>query len=116
MPFTGQAALLRIYTDEDALEGSDPLYLAITLRARRARMAGATVLRGRVGFGESARVHLHAPLDLADNLPVVIEIVDSESAVRLFAASLGDLDGIGLITVEKVEILRHGAASAASDR
>ena len=104
-----QAVLARIYTDEDALIGDRPLYATLVARAHAAKLAGATVLRGRMGFGQSAVVHAHHTLDLRDNLPMVIEIVDEEPKLRAFIADLGDLQGIGLITVEKVEVVRYGA-------
>lgn len=108
MPLSGQAVLLRIYTDEEALAGAQRLYTAVVRRARAAGLAGVTVLRGRVGFGEAARVHAHEPFDLKDNLPMVIEIVDHEDAARRFADSLADLRHIGLVTIEKIEVLRYG--------
>ena len=104
----GQAVLLRIYTDERALIGDRSLLETIVRRAKDARLAGATVLRGRKGFGESARLHGHRPFDLNDNLPVVIEIVDEEARLSGFVASLNDLPDIGLMTFEKVEVLRYG--------
>lgn len=104
----GPAVLLRIYTDQEALWGSRPLFEAVVQRAREARLAGVTVLRGRVGFGESARIHAHEVFDLKDNLPLVIEIVDDEAPLRSFAESLADLRHIGLITFENVEVLRYG--------
>lgn len=108
MQVPGQAVLLRIYTDERALVGDRPLLDAIVKRARDARLAGITVLRGRKGFGESARLHEHRPFDLGDNLPVVVEIVDQEEALRAFLPALDDLQDIGLVTFEKVEVLRYG--------
>ena len=108
MQIPGQAVLLRLYTDENALVGDRALIDVIVLRARQERLAGATVLRGRKGFGESARMHESRPLDFNDNLPVVIEIVDEEARLRVFLTSLDDLKGIGLITFEKVEVLRYG--------
>lgn len=112
MSLSGSAVLLRIYTDQEALWGSRPLFEAVVQRAREARLAGITVLRGRVGFGESARIHAHEPFDLKDNLPLVIEIVDDEDPLRRFADSLTDLRHIGLITFEKVEVLRYGGHHA----
>lgn len=108
MQIPGQAVLLRIYTDENALIGAQSLVDVIVRRARDARLAGATVLRGRKGFGESARIHEHRPFDLNDNLPVVIEMVDEEERLRAFLTILHDLPDIGLVTFEKVEVLRYG--------
>ena len=112
MQTPGQAVLLRIYTDENALVGDRSLIDVIIRRARDAHLAGATVLRGRKGFGESARLHEHRPFDLNDNLPVVIEFVDEEARLRAFLPQLDDLKDIGLITFEKVEVLRYGGHPA----
>lgn len=112
MQIPGQAVLLRIYTDENALSGAESLISVIVKRARAARLAGATVLRGRMGFGESARLHEVRPFDLSDNLPVVVEIVDEEFRLRSFLATLADLTDIGLVTFEKVEVLRYGGHQA----
>lgn len=103
-----QAVLMRIYTDEDALIGDRTLVETLVERARRAHLAGATVLKGRAGFGETSRLHSHRPFDLRDNLPVVIEIVDEEEKLRAFLGALDDLTDIGLVTFEKVEVLRYG--------
>jgi len=101
MQTPGQAVLLRIYTDENALVGDRSLMDVIVQRAQTARLAGATVLRGRKGFGESARMHEPRPLDFNDNLPVVIEFVDEEARLREFLTKLDDLKDIGLVTFEK---------------
>lgn len=108
MQIPGQAVLLRIYTDENALVGDRSLMDVIAQRARDARLAGATVLRGRKGFGETARMHEPRPFDFNDNLPVVIEMVDEEAKLRDFVTKLEDLKDIGLVTFEKVEVLRYG--------
>lgn len=108
MQVPGQAVLLRIYTDEDALVGDRRLIDVLLQRARDARLAGATVLRGSKGFGQSARVHEHRPFDLKDNLPVVIEIVDEDAKLRAFVTQTTDLRDIGLVTFEKVEVVRYG--------
>lgn len=104
----GEAALLRVYTDEEALVGDRSLAETLVLRARSAGLAGATVLRGRSGFGAASRMHKPQALDLRDNLPVVVEIVDLEPALRAFATSLADLEDVGLVTLERVEVLRYG--------
>jgi PII-like signaling protein len=106
-----QAVLMRIYTDEDALVGDRALVEIIVRRAREAHLAGATVLRGRMGFGHAARLHTHRPFDLRDNLPVVVELVDEEARLRAFLGRLDDLAEIGLITFEKVEVVRYRSPS-----
>ncbi len=107
------AGLLRIYTDERAIVGDRPLFERIVERAHAAGLAGATVLRGRLGYGRSTLIHGHRLFDLADELPLVIEIIDEEPALRAFTASISDLDKIGVITLEKVEVLRASSRSVA---
>ena len=104
----GQAALLRIYTEEGCRQGGQPLYQSLVLKAREQGLAGATVLRGPMGFGESNRLHNANILDLSANLPLVIEIVDAEEKLRAFVASLDQMADIGLVTLEKVEVLHYG--------
>ena len=98
------AALLRVFTDEAAYFGDRPVFEIVAARARDGRLAGATVLSARLGFGRSA--HLHTRHILDDDQSLVIEIVDEMEKVRAFADSLQDLPEIGLITVENVEVLR----------
>jgi PII-like signaling protein len=107
------AALLRIYTEEARRDGARALYESIVLKAREAGLAGATVLRGPMGFGESARIHTANILDLSANLPLVIEIVDAEDKLRAFAATLAGLKDIGLVTLEPVEVLHDGHGAGA---
>jgi PII-like signaling protein len=112
MDIPTQAALLRIYTEEARRDGSRPLYESVVLKARDAGLAGATVLRGPMGFGASARIHNANILDLSANLPLVIEIVDAEDRLRAFAATLSGMKDIGLVTLERVEVLHYGRVSA----
>ena len=105
-----QAALLRIYTEEARRLDGRPLYEALVLKARAAKIAGATVLRGPMGYGHSARLHNANILDLSTNLPLVIEMVDAEDKLRAFAAALDGIDNIALVTLEKVEVLTGGPA------
>ncbi|HVI97482.1 MAG TPA: DUF190 domain-containing protein [Sphingomonas sp.] len=102
--------LLRLYTDENAHVGDQRVVDEIVRRAREAGLAGATALRGRMGFGgKAAPIHHHHALGVGDNLPIVVEIVDSESKLRYFVEQrLGDLHHIGLITLERVEVLTRG--------
>lgn len=106
-----QAALLRLFTDEDAHHGDELVAEIVVARARAAGLAGATVLRGRLGFGARA-VHTHRFLGVGDNPPVVIEIVDDEPRLRAFATGLADLRSIALMTLERVEVLRSGRPAA----
>lgn len=110
MAIAKQAALMRIYTDEGARAGRKSLFEAIVCKARDQGIAGATVLRGPMGFGHSTIIHNAAILNLSAALPVVIEIVDDEDKLRTFFKTLEALDDIGLVTMEKVEVLHYGAA------
>jgi len=112
MQAPSSAVLARIYTDEDALYGDEALTTVILNRAREAKLAGATVLRATSGFGHSSRLHKHRPLGLGDNLPVVIEIVDDDGPLRAFVETLVEFQNIGLITFEKVEVVRYGSVTA----
>lgn len=98
--------LLRIFTDEAAFFGDRRVYEEIALRARNGGMAGATVLQALFGFGRSP--HTHRKHLLEDEQSLVIEIVDEEARLRTFASALGDIEGIGLITLEAVEVLGGG--------
>jgi hypothetical protein len=104
------AVLLRIYTGEGHRDGDKPLYESIVLRAREQGLAGATVLRGPMGYGHAAVIRTASLLEVASSLPLVIEIVDSEAKVRPFLDALTHMPGIGLVTLEKVEVVHAGAA------
>ena len=101
--------LLRIFIGESDKEpGRDrPLYEAIVRRAREAHLAGATVLRGPMGFGRHSRVHTAKLLELSTDLPVLIEIVDSEDKVDAFLPMVDELVTEGLVTLEAVRIVRY---------
>ncbi|GAA0557355.1 DUF190 domain-containing protein [Rhizomicrobium electricum] len=102
------AKLLRIFFGEaDRFEGK-PLYEAIVLKAREMGLAGATVLRGPMGFGKSSRLHTAKILRLSEDLPLVIEICDSEEKIDSFLPVLDAMMGSGLVTIEKVTVLRYG--------
>jgi hypothetical protein len=103
------AVLLRIYTEEGKMNNHKPLYEDIVMRARAAKLAGATVLRGPMGYGLHARVHTAKILDLSAKLPLVIEIVDSEDKVRSFLGELDTMKELGLVTLEKVEVVHYGS-------
>jgi PII-like signaling protein len=106
------AALMRIYTDEKARAGHKALFEAIVCKAKEQGIAGATVLRGPMGFGASAVIRNASILNLAANLPLVIEIVDEEETLRAFLRTLETMTDIGLVTLEKVEVLHQGAGEA----
>jgi hypothetical protein len=105
--------LLRIFIGEDDKFGGSPLYEAIVLRAREMHLAGATVLRGPMGFGASSRLHTAKILRLSEDLPLVIEIVDSEEKIDDFLPVLDRMMSSGLITLEKVQVLHYGARKPA---
>jgi len=102
------AVLLRIFFGEDEKSGHLPLYEAIVLKAREMQLAGATVLRGPMGFGKSSRIHTAKILRLSEDLPIVVEIVDAEEKINAFLQTLDGMIGSGLVTLEKVKVLRYG--------
>jgi uncharacterized protein len=108
MQIPRQALLLRIFIGEDDKFGGSPLYEAIVLKARELHLAGATVLRGPMGFGASSRLHTTKILRLSEDLPLVIEIVDSEDKINGFLPTLDGMMTSGLITLEKVQVLQYG--------
>ncbi|MGI8840776.1 MAG: DUF190 domain-containing protein [Caulobacteraceae bacterium] len=110
MPAPGPAVLLRIYTEEGRQSGHRPLYEDIVIRARKLGLAGATVLRGPMGFGQSTIIHTAKILEFSGKLPLVVEIVDTEEKIRTLLVEIGGTRGIGLITLEKVEVVRYGAS------
>jgi PII-like signaling protein len=103
------AVLLRIFVGENERCDRRPLYEAIVLKARETHLAGATVLRGPLGFGHSSRLHTAKIMRLSEDLPMVIEIVDSEEKIEAFLPVLDGMIGSGLITLEKVKVLQYGA-------
>jgi PII-like signaling protein len=108
MQIPTQALLLRIFIGEDDKFGASPLHEAIVLKAREQHLAGATVLRGPMGFGASSRLHTTKILRLSEDLPLVIEIVDSEDKINGFLSTLDGMMSSGLITLEKVQVLQYG--------
>lgn len=103
-----QAALLRIFIGEsDEYEGR-PLYEAVVLMARELGLAGATVLRGPMGYGRSSTLHTAKILRLSEDLPVVIEIVDAEDRVKRLLEQLEPMLGSSLVTLENVRVVRYG--------
>lgn len=103
-----QKGMLRIYLGESDQAGGRSLYEAIVLKAREQDIAGATVLRGPMGFGKSSRLHTAKILRLSQDLPVVIEIVDERDKLRKFIRGITPILGSALVTLEKVEVLRYG--------
>jgi uncharacterized protein len=110
MQIPRDAVLLRIFIGESERSDHKPLYEAIVLKARELQMGGATVLRGPMGFGKSSHLHSAKILRLSEDLPMVIEIVDSQAKIDTFMPVLDKMMGSGLITVEKVQVLQYGDA------
>ncbi|MGC9954998.1 MAG: DUF190 domain-containing protein [Rhizomicrobium sp.] len=108
MQLPKDAVLLRIFFGEADRCRGKPLYEAIVLKAREMHMAGATVLRGPMGFGHSSHLHTSKILRLSEDLPLVIEIVDTEEKISTFLPVLDTMMGSGLVTLEKVKVLRYG--------
>jgi uncharacterized protein len=108
MQIPSQAVLLRIFIGEEDVFQGKPLYEAIVMKAREQHLAGATVLRGPMGFGKSSRLHTSKILRLSEDLPLVIEIVDGEDNINAFLPILDGMMSSGLITLEKVQVLQYG--------
>lgn len=107
-----EATLLRIYLGESDRWEHHSLYEAIVLKAREHGLAGATVLRGPMGFGESSRLHTAKILRLAMDLPVVIEIVDKDKKIKAFLPLLSSMVQGGLVTLDKVRVMNHRTSTA----
>src|SRR5215471_4888992 len=107
MQIPNEAVLLRIFIGESDRWEHRPLYEAIVLKAREQHLAGATVLRGPMGFGKSSRLHTAKILRLSTDLPLVIEMVDSEEKINAFLPELEQMIGGGLVTLEKVQVVHY---------
>jgi PII-like signaling protein len=108
MQLSRDAVLLRIFIGEDDKADHKPLYEAIVLKAREMHLAGATVLRGPLGFGHSSVLHTTKILRLSQDLPIVIEIVDTEEKINAFVDAIEGIMGSGLMTLEKVKVIQYG--------
>jgi len=109
MNLPNEATLLRIFLGESDRWKHQPLYEAIVLKAREMHLAGATVLRGPMGFGKSSRLHTAKILRLSMDLPLVIEIVDAEDKIQSFLPILDEMMKGGLVTLEKVKVIHYRA-------
>jgi uncharacterized protein len=114
MQIPHDAVLLRVFIGESDRWEHKPLYEAIVLKAREMHLAGATVLRGPMGFGKSSRLHTTKILRLSVDLPLVIEIVDSEEKIQAFLPVLDSMMGGGLLTLEPVKVLDYRAGKQQS--
>jgi PII-like signaling protein len=103
----GQQVLMRIFIGETDRHGSQPLYKALVDLFRREKLAGTTVLRGICGFGAKSHLHTTQLLQLSQNLPIVVEVVDTEDNIERVMPQVDEMVGDGLITMEKVRVLRY---------
>ena len=107
MKLEESATRLTIFVGADDQWHHKPLYTEIVHRAHESGLAGASVLHGVEGYGASSLIHTDRILDLADNLPVVVVIVDSDTAIRGFLPQLDELVTEGLIIMDPVEVIRY---------
>jgi PII-like signaling protein len=107
MKMSEEGQLLRVFCGESDTWEGQPLYRAVVLKAKELGLAGATVLRGPMGFGANSRVHTAKLLDLSTDLPVVIELVDSAEKIKSLLPFLDEAVSEGLITIEGVRVLRY---------
>ena len=110
MQIPHEAMLLRIFIGESDRWEHKPLYEAIVLKARETHLAGTTVLRGPMGFGKSSLLHTAKILRLSMDLPMIIEIVDSEEKIQAFLPVLDEMMKGGLVTLEKVRVIDYRAS------
>jgi PII-like signaling protein len=115
MKFGETGQLLRVFIGESDEHNGEPLYRAIVMKARELGLAGATVLRGAMGFGANSRLHTTRLLELSTDLPILIEIVDSADKIATLLPFLDEVVAEGLITIEAVHVFRyrHNRASQA---
>lgn len=107
--------LLRIFIGEGDHWHGRPLYEAIVLKARELHLAGATVLRGPMGFGAHSRMHTVKILRLSEDLPIIIEIVDGKDKIDMLMPHIDEMVQEGLVTLERVQVIRYCANSVSSD-
>lgn len=105
--FKGERTLMRIFIGEDDKFGGRPLYRAIVDLLRKREFAGATVLRGVAGFGSSSHMHTETVLRLSLDLPIVIEVVETEEAIQSVLPELDEMIGGGLITLERARVILY---------
>jgi PII-like signaling protein len=107
MSIPTEGKLLRIFVGEADRWHGAPLYEAIVLEARKRGLAGATVIKGFMGFGAHSRIHTAKLLELSQDLPIVVEIVDAPDKIEAFMPDLEQMVGDGLITLERAEVLLY---------
>jgi PII-like signaling protein len=109
MTIPEQGCLLRVFIGESDQWHGVPLYEAIVRKARELNLAGATVLRGPMGFGAHSRMHTAKILRLSQDLPIVIEIVDAEDKIEELLRHIEEMVEEGLVTIEKVRVIKYRA-------
>jgi hypothetical protein len=114
MKLEGEALLLRIFVGESDKWHGRPVYEAIVVKARELHLAGATVLRGPMGFGAHSRLHTTKILRLSEDLPMIVEIVDVEEKINLLLPHIDQMVMEGLVTLEKVRVIKYRANGPAS--
>ena len=107
MKLPDEGKLLRVFIGETDKYKSKPLYEAIVMKARELNLAGATVFRGIMGYGATSRIHSIKVLRLSEDLPVIIEIVDTEDKINKLLPFLDEIVKEGLITMEKVRVIKY---------
>ena len=107
MKISQDSLLLRIFIGEKDKYLGRPLYESIVMRARELHLAGATVIRGILGFGADSRLHASKLLELSQNLPIIIEIVDSQENIDKILPFIDEHVAEGIVTMEKVNVLRY---------
>lgn len=107
MKLPEDALLLRIFIGESDRHQGKPLYEQIVLKARELNLAGATVLRGIMGFGADSRIHTTKLLELSTDLPMVIEVVDTEENINKLMPFIDETVKEGLVTLEKMRVIKY---------
>lgn len=107
MKIPENALLLRIFIGESDKYHGKPLYECIVMKARELNLAGSTVIRGILGFGADSRIHSAKLLDLSEDLPIIIEIVDSEENINKILPFIDETVVEGLVTIEKVKVIKY---------
>lgn len=118
--FEGERTLMRIFIGEsdrcaEGLHKGKPLYEALLTLFREKGFAGATVLRGIAGFGASAKIHTDRILRLSMDLPIIVEVVDTEERIQALMPELDSIIGGGLITLERAHVILYRPANAGDD-
>lgn len=112
MKIPADGCLLRVFLGESDRWSGRPVYEAITLKAREMQLAGATVLRGSMGFGASSRLHTAKVLRLSEDLPIVVEVVDARERIEALLREIEPMLTGCLVTLERVEVIRYAASGS----